>query len=107
MVYEWLSETRPFSEGDFIQSGYQHAHEPVPPLCDKAPSISAEVEAVVMREMEVSLSQAYCSTPTDATPKGCPIYRAPFGCRVRWAIYCPNRRQPLKRESLKALLTHP
>lgn len=51
MVYQWLSGTLPFSEGDFIQLGYQHAYEPVPPLRDKVPSISAAVEAVVMKAL--------------------------------------------------------
>jgi len=48
MAYEWLSGTPPFTQGDFIQLGYQHAHEPVPPLRDKAPSISSHVEQVIM-----------------------------------------------------------
>src|SRR5205807_2055320 len=51
MVYQWLSGTLPFSEGNAFQLGYQHMHEPVPPLRDKVPSISADVETVVMRAM--------------------------------------------------------
>jgi Tol biopolymer transport system component len=50
MVYQWLSGTLPFGDGDLYQLGYQHTHEPVPPLRDKVPAaISAAVEAVVLK----------------------------------------------------------
>ncbi len=67
MVYQWLSGTLPFSEGDFIQLGYQHAHEPVPPLRDKAPLISEEVEAVVMKALAKDLSQRFATVQAFAT----------------------------------------
>ncbi len=51
VVYEWLCGSVPFSEGNFIQLGYQHAHEPVPPLREKDPAISPEVEAVIMKAL--------------------------------------------------------
>jgi serine/threonine protein kinase len=51
IVYEWLSGEPPFSEGDFFQLGYQHAYEPVPSLQDKIPSISSEVEQVVLKAL--------------------------------------------------------
>ncbi len=51
MAYQWLSGTRPFSEGNVIQLGYQHIHESVPPLRDKVPAIAAEVEAVIMKAL--------------------------------------------------------
>lgn len=48
VVYEWLCGTVPFREGNFIQLGYQHTHEPVPPMREKIPSIPSAVEEVVM-----------------------------------------------------------
>jgi serine/threonine protein kinase len=51
VVYEWLSGKRPFTEGNFIQLGFQHAQEPVPPLREHLPALSARVEAVVMRAL--------------------------------------------------------
>ena len=48
MVYEWLSGTPPFAQGDFIQLGYQHAHEPVPPLRGKVATIPIDVEQAIM-----------------------------------------------------------
>ena len=50
-MYEWLGGTVPFSEGSFIQLGYQHNHEPVPPLRTKNPAISPEEEAVIMKAL--------------------------------------------------------
>ncbi len=50
-VYEWLCGTTPFTEGDFIQLGYQHTHEPIPALRDHLPSLSPRVEAVVMQAL--------------------------------------------------------
>jgi serine/threonine protein kinase len=60
MAYEWLCGTRPFNEGNFIQLGYQHTHEPVPPLHEKLPNISPKVEAVIMK--------ALAKAPTDRYP---------------------------------------
>jgi WD40 repeat protein len=67
MVYQWLSGTLPFSEGDFIQLGYQHAHEPVPPLRDKAPLVSEEVEEVVMKALTKDLHQRFATLQAFAT----------------------------------------
>jgi WD40 repeat protein len=67
MVYQWLSGTLPFSEGDFIQLGYQHAHEPVPPLHERAPLVSGDVEAVVMKALAKDLSQRFASVQAFAT----------------------------------------
>lgn len=47
MVYEWLCGTPPFS-GDFVQLMYQHLEVSPPPLREKIPSISPEIEQVVM-----------------------------------------------------------
>ena len=50
-VYEWLCGTLPFPEGDFIQLGYQHNHESVPPLRQHLSSLSPQVETVVLRAL--------------------------------------------------------
>jgi serine/threonine protein kinase len=51
VVYEWLCGSVPFSEGNFIQLGYQHSHDPVPPLREKNPAIPPAVEAVVLKAL--------------------------------------------------------
>ena len=67
MVYQWLSGTLPFSEGDFIQLGYQHAHEPVPSLRDRATFVSVEVEAVVMRALAKEPHERFVTVQAFAT----------------------------------------
>jgi len=51
VVYEWLCGQPPLSEGNFIQLGYQHAHESVPPLREKNPTIPLAVEAVILKAL--------------------------------------------------------
>lgn len=51
VVYEWLCGSVPFSQGDFIQLGYQHAYNPVPPLREKNPAIAPVVETVVLKAL--------------------------------------------------------
>ncbi len=51
MVYEWLCGKPPFSEGHAINIQYQHAYEPVPPLCEQLPTLSPAVEQVIMRAL--------------------------------------------------------
>jgi WD40 repeat protein len=67
MVYQWLSGTLPFSEGDFIQLGYQHTHEPVPPLRRKARLVSKGVEAVVMKALTKDPKKRFASVQAFAT----------------------------------------
>lgn len=50
IVYEWLSGSAPF-KGNFIQLGYQHTHELVPPLRESAPLLPIAVEQVVMKAL--------------------------------------------------------
>ena len=47
VVYEWLTGNRPFS-GSFTEIASQHMFAPPPPLHDRFPYISPEVEQVVM-----------------------------------------------------------
>mgnify|MGYP001247401551 CR=1 FL=1 len=51
MVYEWLCGKPPFTEGDFIQLGYQHTHEPAPALREMVPTLSQEIEQTIMRAL--------------------------------------------------------
>lgn len=40
MIYSWLCGKLPFTQGNFMQIGYQHTHEPVPLLREQVPGIS-------------------------------------------------------------------
>jgi eukaryotic-like serine/threonine-protein kinase len=51
VVYEWLCGLVPFSKGNFVQLGYQHTHEPVPPLRDKNPAVPFAVEQVILKAL--------------------------------------------------------
>ena len=51
VVYEWLCGTVPFSGGNFIQLGYQHTHESVPPLRDKNPAVPFVVEQIIIKAL--------------------------------------------------------
>lgn len=48
VVYEWLCGEAPFTEGDFIQLGFQHSYESPPPMHEKVASIPPDIERVVM-----------------------------------------------------------
>ncbi len=61
VVYEWLTGTPPFTEGDFIQLGFQHAFEPVPSLRNKVPTLSSDVEQVVMKALAKDPQQRFGS----------------------------------------------
>jgi serine/threonine protein kinase len=67
VVYEWLFGSVPFTEGNFIQLGFQHAHEPVPPLREKNPAIPPAVEAVVMKALAKEPKDRFASVQAFAT----------------------------------------
>lgn len=60
VVYEWLTGALPFS-GDIASVIYQHLSTPPPSLRDKFPSISPEVEQVVMRALEKKPEKRFAS----------------------------------------------
>jgi len=78
-VYAWLCGKPPFTEGDFIELGYQHTHEPVPSLCEQHPLISPKIEEVVMRALSKDPAQRFSSIEAfagaleEAGPKGVPL----------------------------------
>ncbi len=51
VAYEWLSGERPFN-GSFTEIAVQHAVVPPPPLREKVPSLSPDVERVIMIALE-------------------------------------------------------
>ena len=51
VTYEWLCGTIPFSEGDWIQLGFQQIHEPVPPLRASVPTLPIRVEQVILKAL--------------------------------------------------------
>ncbi len=67
MVYQWLSGTLPFDQGDFIQLGYQHTHEPVPPLRERVPFVSEDVETVVMTALAKDPKERFATVQEFAT----------------------------------------
>lgn len=58
VVYEWLSGTRPF-EGALTELWSQHMFAPPPPLREKVPTISPEVEQVVMTALNKDPKQRF------------------------------------------------
>jgi eukaryotic-like serine/threonine-protein kinase len=60
IVYEWLSGVRPFS-GSFTEVAVQHAVAPPPPLHEKLPSISLDVEQIVLTALAKDPQQRFAS----------------------------------------------
>ena len=81
-VYEWLCGEPPFSEGDFIQLGFQHTHEPVPPLREKLPTLSPAVEAVVMRALAKNPMERFPSVKEFAEALEEASKRPPIGTKL-------------------------
>ena len=50
-VYEWLTGSPPFDEGDFMQLGYQHRFEPVPTFRERNATASPAIEQVVLKAL--------------------------------------------------------
>jgi outer membrane protein assembly factor BamB len=66
VVYEWLCGTRPF-EGSLTELWSQHMFAPPPPLRGKIPTISREVEDVVMTALQKDPKQRFGSVRAFAT----------------------------------------
>jgi serine/threonine protein kinase len=65
-VYEWLSGERPF-HGSFTELCVQHMFASPPPLHEKVPSISPDVEQVVMTALAKDSKQRFGSIQAFAT----------------------------------------
>lgn len=50
VAYEWLCGSLPFT-GAPMEMAYKHIHNPVPPLREKLPSLSPDIERVVLRAL--------------------------------------------------------
>lgn len=66
VVYEWLCGTPPFQGGP-MQVLYQHANTLPQPLHEKVPTISFDVERVVLRALSKNPQQRFFSVETFAT----------------------------------------
>jgi eukaryotic-like serine/threonine-protein kinase len=66
VVYEWLCGERPF-EGSFTEVMVKHLSMPPPPLWEREPTISAEVEQVVLRALAKDPKQRFASVRDFAT----------------------------------------
>jgi serine/threonine protein kinase len=67
VVYEWLGGLPPFSEGNFIQLGYQHTYQPPPSLLEKVPSLSPDIEKAVMIALAKDEMQRFASVRAFST----------------------------------------
>ncbi|WP_165422880.1 WD40 repeat domain-containing serine/threonine protein kinase [Ktedonosporobacter rubrisoli] len=63
VLYEWLSGEAPF-QGSFTEICSQHLHAAPPPLHEKQPSISREIEAVVEQALAKEPQQRFASLQT-------------------------------------------
>lgn len=66
VVYEWLTGDRPF-HGSFTEIASQHLFVPPPPLHEKVPLISSEVEQVVLIALEKDSHRRFGSVQAFAT----------------------------------------
>lgn len=66
VVYEWLSGTCPF-RGSFLEVCTQHMMAPLPPLHQRVPGISPEVEQVVARALAKDPKERFSSIQAFAT----------------------------------------
>lgn len=66
VVYEWLCGSRPF-QGSFTEIATQQVLAPPPPLREKLPGISPDVEQVVMKALAKDPHQRFASVQVFAT----------------------------------------
>ncbi|HWS84636.1 MAG TPA: serine/threonine-protein kinase [Ktedonobacteraceae bacterium] len=66
VVYEWLCGERPF-KGSFTEIAAKHTMVPPPPLHDKMPTITPEVEQIVMKALAKDSKQRFDSVSVFAT----------------------------------------
>lgn len=77
VVYQWLSGVPPFN-GNFLQLGYQHHCVSPPSLRERIPTISPEVERVVMKALSKDPEQRFESVRafSDALERACQLQQS-------------------------------
>src|SRR5438876_278783 len=60
VIYEWLCGVKPF-HGSYMAVAVQHMHAPPPPMREKIPTISPDVEMVVLRSLAKDPNQRFGS----------------------------------------------
>jgi serine/threonine protein kinase len=60
VVYEWLSGEQPF-RGSLFEVYSQHLFTPPPPLCEKVPTLSSQVEHIVMKALSKDPQQRFAT----------------------------------------------
>nr|BBH92210.1 hypothetical protein KTA_04090 [Thermogemmatispora argillosa] len=97
VVYEWLTGKRPFPGPDFVAYGYQHVHQPPPPLREQVPELPVAVEEVVMRALAKDWRQRYGSVREFAQALEQAAELSP--ARATWAPTLTNTQPALSRRS--------
>lgn len=88
IVYEWLSGEIPFT-GSFTEIFAKHLMTPPPPLRQKVPALSAEVEQVVLTALEKEPRQRFGSIQAFATAleQASQVPQQPAGAAVEEAVF--------------------
>src|ERR1700676_1535284 len=89
IVYEWLSGERPFS-GTFTEIAVKHMMTPVPPLREKIPTVSPEVEQVVLTALAKDPTQRFSSISAFATA----LEQASRGLQASFPTLAPTQIAP-------------
>ena len=76
VVYEWLCGTRPF-QGSFAEVAVKQTLAPIPPLREKLPTISTDIEAVVMKALDKNPHARFASVRDFAIALGEAYRRSP------------------------------
>ncbi len=66
VVYHWLCGRLPFTGPGYLEFGYQHVHEPPPPLRQFASSLPPAVEQVILKALAKDPHQRYPTVMTFA-----------------------------------------
>ncbi len=95
IVYEWLSGERPFS-GTFTEIAVKHMMTPVPPLREKIPSVSPEVEQVILTALAKDPAQRFSSVSAFATA----LEQASRGLLASFPTLAPTQNAPTSMPSM-------
>lgn len=95
VVYEWLCGERPF-HGAFVEVASQHMFVPPPSLREKIPTISPDIEQVVMRALAKNPQQRFPNVRTFANA----LEQASQAASYQPTNYAPPSLQPIQPTSL-------